>query len=564
MLTTYKLRIIDRQLNEFGLVNAYTLKETPIPYGFNPFEQKMFNQDIFTYQNGVVNILHSSAKCMKIIPAVLALENSQTFGRKKDKFFYKCIPDDKRLPIFLVPYKIKLGFSKSIKNKYVVFQFNSWEGKHPIGSLTQTLGDVNKLDSFYEYQLYCKSLYASIQEITKKTMLKLKEKTEKDYIEMIMQKHDLKDYRETRNIFSIDPATSKDFDDAFDIDKFEDATRISIYISNVSFWMDAMDLWSSFSNRISTIYLPDRKRPMLPTVLSDALCSLTENDSRFALELSLIIKDNVIIDYEFNNCVIKVKRNLRYDTEEQENYPDYKILLPLVYAMNKKNKYIDSIDTSHDVVAYLMITMNYISAKELIQLNTGIFRSAKFGSNFSPPDDIPKEVKKFLKHWNSLGGKYSKDFGQHDMLDLDAYVHITSPIRRLVDMLNIITLQDKLGIQKMSEQAKEFYERWTNDSSIEYINTTMRSVRKVQNDCSLLKICMDDSKILDAMYEGYIFDKITRNDALYQYMVYLPELNMTNRFTSRHNKTNMTKQKFKIYVFTDQVSLKRKIRVELQ
>ena len=60
------------------------------------------------------------------------------------------------------------------------------------------------------------------------------------------------------------------------------------------------------------------------------------------------------------------------------------------------------------------------------------------------------------------------------------------------------------------------------------------------------------------------FDKITRNDALYQYMVYLPELNMTNRFTSRHNKTNMTKQKFKIYVFTDQVSLKRKIRVELQ
>ena len=459
MLTTYKLRIIDRQFNEFGLVNAYTLKEAPIPHGFNPFEKKMFNQDIFTYQNGVVNILHSSAKCMKIIPAVLALENSQTFGRKKDKFFYKCIPDDKRLPIFLVPYKIRLGFSKSIKNKYVVFQFKSWEDKHPIGSLTQTLGDVNKLDSFYEYQLYCKSLYASIQEITKKTMLKLKEKTEKDYIEMIMQKHDLKDYRETRNIFSIDPATSKDFDDAFDIDKFEDITRISIYISNVSFWMYAMDLWSSFSNRISTIYLPDRKRPMLPTVLSDALCSLTENDSRFALELSLIIKDNVIIDYTFNNCVIKVKRNLRYDTEEQENYPDYKILLPLVYAMNRKNKYIDSIDTSHDVVAYLMITMNYISAKELIQLNTGIFRSAKFGSNFSPPDDIPKDVKKFLKHWNSLGGKYSKDFGQHDMLDLDAYVHITSPIRRLVDMLNIITLQDKLGIQKMSDNAKEFYER---------------------------------------------------------------------------------------------------------
>ena len=111
-----------------------------------------------------------------------------------------------------------------------------------------------------------------------------------------------------------------------DIEKLEDGHRISIYISNVSFWMDAMDLWSSFSNRISTIYLPDRKRPMLPTVLSDALCSLTENDIRFALELSLTVKEFKIIDFKFNNCVIKVKRNLRYDTDEQESNNDYKIL----------------------------------------------------------------------------------------------------------------------------------------------------------------------------------------------------------------------------------------------
>ena len=564
MHCTYKLRIIERQKNDFGLVNAYTLADSPIPHKFNPIEHKMFNQDIFTYENGNVNILHSSARCMKVIPAVLALENSQTYGRIKDKFLYKCIPDDKRLPIFLVPYKIKLGFSKSIKNKYVVFQFRSWEGKHPIGSLTQTLGDVNQLDSFYEYQLYCKSLYASIQNITKKTMRKLKEKTEDEYIDMIKTKSDLKDYRDVRNILSIDPSTSRDFDDAFDIEKLEDGHRISIYISNVSFWMDAMDLWSSFSNRISTIYLPDRKRPMLPTVLSDALCSLTENDIRFALELSLTIKEFNIIDFEFNNCVIKVKRNLRYDTDEQESNNDYKILFEQIKMMNRKKKYVDSIDTSHDVIAYLMITMNYISAKELIRLKTGIFRSAQFGSNFTPPEHIPKDVKKFLKHWNSLGGKYSKDFGQHDMLELDAYVHITSPIRRLVDLLNIIILQDKLGLYKMSVEAKEFYERWTHDSSIEYINTTMRSIRRVQNDCSLLKICMDDEDTLNTIYDGYIFDKLVRNDALYQYMVYLPELNMVNRFTSRHDKINLTKQQFKIYVFTDQVSLKRKIRVEIQ
>ena len=108
-------------------------------------------------------------------------------------------------------------------------------------------------------------------------MRSLKEKTEDEYIEMIKNSSNLKDYRDKRNIFSIDPLKSRDFDDAFDIEKIDDEnTRISVYISNVSFWMDAMDLWESFSNRISTIYLPDRKRPMLPTVLSDALCSLTQ------------------------------------------------------------------------------------------------------------------------------------------------------------------------------------------------------------------------------------------------------------------------------------------------
>ena len=169
-----------------------------------------------------------------------------------------------------------------------------------------------------------------------------------------------------------------------------------------------------------------------------------------ALELSLTIKEFKIIDFKFNNCVIKVKRNLRYDTDEQESNNDYKILFEQIKMMNRKKKYVDSIDTSHDVIAYLMITMNYISAKELIRLKTGIFRSAKFGSNFTPPENIPADVRKFLKHWNSQGGKYSKDFGQHDMLELDAYVHITSPIRRLVDLLNIMILQDKLGLYKMS------------------------------------------------------------------------------------------------------------------
>ena len=37
---------------------------------------------------------------------------------------------------------------------------------------------------------------------------------------------------------------------------------------------------------------------------------------------------------------------------------------------------------------------------------------------------------------------------------------------------------------------------------------------------------------------------------------------MVNRYTSRFNIDNMTTQQFKIYLFQDEVNLKRKIRLE--
>ena len=568
-MTTFKIRISDRECSKFDVVDSYSLQVIPTPKNLDPIKSKLCNQDIFKIEDDTVKILHSSVRSMGIIPGILILNDSKTYGKVKGRCLYKCIPDDRRLPIFLVPHKVKITFSKNMINKYIVFKFKSWEGKHPIATLVNALGDVKHLDHFYEYQLYCKSLYASIQNITKKAMKKLKEKTEQEYIELIRKDCKLEDYRDSRHIFSIDPMGSKDFDDAFDIEKInEEETRVSIYISNVSIWMDAMDLWDSFSNRISTIYLPDRKRPMLPTVLSDALCSLTENDVRFVFELYLIVNTTTgeIKNVQFKNAIIKLERNLRYDTQAQEEYPLYKQLFKIVKLMNQNSKYLDSIDSSHDLVAYLMITMNYISAKRLMKYELGIYRSAKFDTTFQPPKEASKKIQKFLKNWNSSGGAYSK-FGKiesHDMLALDAYVHITSPIRRMPDMLNIMILQEKEGLYNMSIEAKKFYNYWTSDSSLEYINVTMRSIRKVQNDCSLLKICTDDISILQNVYDGFIFDKILRNDSLFQYMVYLPELKMANRFTSRYDKKNLSNQKFKLYFFIDEHSLRKKIRVEIQ
>lgn len=120
---------------------------------------------------------------------------------------------------------------------------------------------------------------------------------------------------------------------------------------------------------------------------------------------------------------------------------------------------------------------------------------------------------------------------RHEMLELDAYIHITSPIRRLVDLLNIIKFQQKLNIIRLSENADKFYQKWLND--LEYINVTMRSIRKVQIDCSLLDLCANHPDIMEKEYDGFLFDKLNRNDGLFQFMVYLPELKLSSRITLR-------------------------------
>ena len=567
----YKFSCEDRQYQNYKFINAKILSGEGIDIDIDPIKNKLFNQDIFEINEDgeTVNILHSTIRSSENIPGVIILKNNKTYGKKKDRHYYKCIPDDKRLPVFLIPYKIKHGFSKNIVNKYVVFKCVNWDNKHPHGVLVNTLGDVNMINHFYEYQLYCKSLYASIQNFNKAAMDACKKRTEEEYIEMIKDKYNIED-RTKDIVFSVDPLTSKDFDDAFsqkyDIDN--DVYVLSVYISNVPLWMEAMNLWQSFSDRIATIYLPDRKRPMLPTILSDNICSLIEKRPRFAFTMDLIIHYTTfeILNVEFKNCLINVNKNLRYDTKEQSEYKPYKSMKIITRALNQKYKYMDKIATSHDVVAYLMVLMNNYCAKEMIKHKDGIYRSVKLNDTYIPDERLDPDIKKFLKIWNSFGGKYCKfkDMEGHDIMDLDAYIHITSPIRRLPDLLTMMILQDKLSLLDYSEGSKKFHDLWMSDEKIEYINTTMRSIRKVQNDCELLNMCINNKeKYIDREYVGFVFDKIKRNDGLFQYMVYIAELKMVKRFTTRYDIENSTFNTCKLYIFNDEERFKHKIMVEI-
>ena len=587
-MVTYKVNIKDRSYSCWEITDVNSNK---ISLDIHPIEAKLFANDVFIVEKqNKVTIMQSPTRSGPPIPGVLILAGNKTYGRQNNKkgggkLLYKCVPDDLQLPPFLVPYEIKnMGFLKVFKNLYVTFTFDEWEDKHPRGKLDNVIGPVDVLEHFYEYQLFCKKLNISINKFQKDTSKALENKSGNDdgIFEMIKNKYpsiqDRTDHK-VWHIITIDPPTSVDFDDGFSLVEHADGTQqLSIYISNVTIWLDVLHLWGSFSQRISTIYLPDKKRPMLPTILSDYLCSLQEKVTRIAFVMDIFIKKDDIVDITYANCFVKVSKNYAYEEAKLLANPNYQKLLDLTRKMAVKNKYIENIADSHDMVCYLMIFMNYYCAKELLQHKAGVFRTAIMKQEFVVPDTIPQDVGKIIKIMNSVSGQYVNgaqiEATRHEILELDAYVHITSPIRRIADILNMIKMQQLLRthqligidqpqivIDQLTEEADTFYNKWIND--IDYINSTTRAIRRVQNECSLLDLCTNNPDVMTKEYNGYITEKIVVDDGLFRYNVFLDELKLSAMITSTNNFEVFDYKKCKLFLFHNEEKFKRKIRLHL-
>ena len=533
----------------------------------NPLELKLFSDDIISDDSKIV----LSPVRDKVIPGVLML-SGKTYGAKKNKKLYKCCPNDKSLPAFLIPFNIKYNtFEKVIKNKYVLFKYLHWNNKHPEGSLIETLGSVDQLSIYYEYQLYCKNLHISLKQFNKATNNILNNTCEEQIIDSIMERWPgIKDRTGSGyHVCSIDPEGSKDFDDAIGYLEGNNGEKIiSIYIANVPLWLDYLNLWGHFSPKVATMYLPDHKRPMLPTILSDRYCSLQANKRRLAFTLDVTITETSsglqISSVQFLHSLIKVRHNYVYEEQRLLDDEMYQNIFESVERMSINHKYIDMIQDSHDLVSYLMILMNHYSSIEMSQYKNGIYRSMTYTEKPSLVS-VPNDVNKFLNIWKYSTGGYNlySDKKRHDLVGggLDTYLHITSPIRRLVDLLNIIQLQENLNLLQLSDKASQFYTWWIN--RLDYINETMKAIRKIQTDSSLLSMCSENSDILEEIYEGCILDMERTKKTNIIYTVYLPKLKILSRIKLWDIVPLYTMRLFKLYVFKDEIYMRKKIRLEL-
>ena len=579
----YTAVINDRNYSSWSYLNSSG--ESVDLESINPLDHHLLHDDVFIAdKHDKVEIVDSPNRS-KCIPAVLLLSNNKTYGRhpKNNKLLYKCVPDNAKLPSFLVPYEIKkVGFSKIQLNQYVVLEFTEWSKKHPTATLQQTIGPIDQNTNFYEYQLYCKNLQCpSVRKLNNYVNTYLKTTTESQCIAEVDAKAGAID-RTTDSycVFSVDPDSSVDFDDAFSIqiNELTGHTTMSIYISNVVVWLEYFDLWNSICERVSTIYLPDSKRPMLPAILSDHLCSLQEKETRFAFTMDIVMDSNTmdILDIAFTNTKIRVSKNYRYEEPALLKSKEYVLLEKITRQISGKPGfgYIDTIADSHDVVAYWMIFMNYHCAKRLLDEKQGLFRSTITKQFVMPPHlEMPENVAKFIKLTNSFAGKYTclgeNETIEHAVLQMDAYVHITSPIRRIADILNMMKLQELLGLFHGSGGALGFYNKWTNEvdglnQGVDKINAQMKTIRNVQMDCNMLHLCSTNPALLEKTHTGYAYRRKELDSGLlrFQYTVYLSELNICSTLYSDEELTEYSAGKYKLYVFNNEEKKKKKIRIQ--
>jgi exoribonuclease R len=512
------------------------------------------------------------------IPCILVLSGNKTYGRSKNntkKMLYKCVPNDNDLPCLLVPFFQISSLEKVRPNLFVSIVFDLWEKteKHPLGRICNSYGNVDDPEKFYEYQLVCNNLCMPIKSLQKYVCDIFKQQSIDTIIDELVITHKIND-RTNWDVISIDPAGSRDLDDAFGIKMCSENTnikQISVYIANVTMWVDALKLWPHLSRRISSVYLPNKIVPMLPPQLSTDACSLLQGKRRIALTLDIFIKENVIYETAYSNCLIKVNHNYDYDDPKLLSNPIYSGLYDAM------SNYLSCRELdSHELVAQLMILMNHKVALKLSTYHTGVYRITELNQVtekiISPEDvttiqNIPTMYASYITPNNdTYSGVYTTNTDtsqlEHKSLNLCAYVHITSPIRRLVDVLNSIVLQKSLSLL-FSPDADEFYSCWTKDNNITYINKSMRNISKVQSSCKLLDLCLNlplDSRNI----QGYIFGcRKTDINNVYKYDVYLPKLKMYSTVHSPSFLANYGLHTFKIITFDLENTLKKKIRLQI-
>ncbi len=217
------------------------------------------------------------------------------------------------------------------------------EGKR-VGEITTIIGHKNDvgvdiLSFVYKYDFHPEFPNEVKEEIKEIPQFLTEEEIDK---ELSKGRIDLRE----KVIFTIDGADTKDIDDAISLSKDDGGYyHLGVHIADVSYYVrEGTKLDDEAYFRGTSVYLVDRVIPMLPHKLSNGICSLNENEDRFAMscEMSIDDKGNVL-KYDIFPSIIRSRKKMTYEEvnvilEEGKSVVGYEPFKDTLLLMNELSK----------------------------------------------------------------------------------------------------------------------------------------------------------------------------------------------------------------------------------
>lgn len=230
-----------------------------------------------------------------------------TYEKGEDEFGY-VIPDDTRISEDVLLYR---PTEKRLRNgdKVVVSITQHSDGRRPMmGEIREVLGGRNEAGT--DILSIIKRLDLPV-DFSKAALRSAKLLNRPVSEEAAAAREDLRGMQ----IITIDGADAKDLDDAVSLGRENGNWLLGVHIADVSHYVKrgtALD--ADAYERGTSVYFPDRVLPMLPSEISNGVCSLTEGTEKLTLSCFMEIgPDGGMLKYRFSESVIKTAHRMTYD-----------------------------------------------------------------------------------------------------------------------------------------------------------------------------------------------------------------------------------------------------------
>ena len=278
-------------------------------------------------------------------------------------------------------------------------------------------------------------------------------------------RHDRRDLRDWPTV-SIDEAGTTEVDDALSVQPLPGGgARVGIHLADPGAFFEfgsAVD--REGRSRQTTLYLPDRKRLMVPAVLSEQSASLLQGVERPALSVIVELDGTGRqTDVEIVRSVIEVDRALGYDMADREisRNVEFGLLADLADRSRERRIAAGAVETGSLTVAPVVGVDGAVELSRFTDVGRSrkmvaeyMVRANREVARYCRRHQVPvpyrrQELRESIPEGLDLADRYAifvvtgclgkawtdVRAGRHQGLALDEYVQVTSPLRRYLDLV---------------------------------------------------------------------------------------------------------------------------------